>query len=58
MGPNWKEWKKSDLLSAVIAPILVVLLIVTLGRKNGRRRVDQKPLVEQPKNAEDLEHKD
>lgn len=32
LGPNWKEWKKSDLLSAIIAPILVVLLIVAISQ--------------------------
>ncbi len=54
------SWLRFILPLAVLGifGVLVVLLIVTLGRKNGRRRVDQKPLVEQPKNAEDLEHKD
>jgi hypothetical protein len=32
MGPDWKEWNRSDIIYGVIAPVLVVLLIVGVSR--------------------------
>ena len=32
MGLNWKEWSRSDIIYGIAAPILVVLLIVTISQ--------------------------
>ncbi len=32
MGPNWKEWKKTDILYAIIIPVIVVLFIVGISK--------------------------
>lgn len=40
MGPNWKEWKKSDILYAIIIPIIVVLLIVGISKLSTLFRVE------------------
>ncbi len=32
MGLSWREWHKSDLIYAIIAPVLVVLVIVGFSR--------------------------
>lgn len=32
MGPDWKEWNRSDILYGIVAPLLVVLLIVGISQ--------------------------
>ena len=32
MGPDWKEWSRSDVIYAIVAPVLVVLLIVAISQ--------------------------
>jgi hypothetical protein len=32
LGPDWKEWNRSDILYGIVAPLLVVLLIVGISQ--------------------------
>jgi cytochrome c oxidase subunit IV len=32
MGLHWKDWNRNDVIYAIIAPILVVLLIVLISK--------------------------
>jgi hypothetical protein len=32
MGPDWKEWSRSDVIYGIVAPVLVVLLIVAISQ--------------------------